>query len=208
MKLFLASSLDKTISLFSKKLTRPIKGRRVIFITNAADNHKGDKWWIKFDKDAFIKIGCNLVEVDMRQITKKDFKSELEKSDIIHFCGGSVLHLISVIKKRNFSKLIINAVRKDKIIYSGTSAGSMIVAKDLSLNAFEPDEKQYLKETKDYSGLGLVNFMVMPHCNNKYFVKGNKKMIENLSGASQALIFIYDNQAVWVEDDKLEVVSV
>ena len=85
MKLFLASSLDRTVNLLSKKLSKSVKGKRVIFIDNAADNYKGDRWWIKSDKDAFVKIGCNIVEVDIRQISKKDFKLELEKSDIIHF---------------------------------------------------------------------------------------------------------------------------
>ena len=101
--------------------------------------------------------------------------------------------------------MITDAVRKNRIIYSGTSAGSMIVADDLSLTVFDPDERRYLKEAKNYSGLGLVNFMVVPHCNNKGFVKGNKKMVENLPKASQALICIYDNQAVWVEDDKIKI---
>lgn len=206
MKLFLASSLGKIPSL-CLKLLKP-KNKRVIFIANAADNHKGDKWWIKFDKDAFIKMGCNVFEVDMRQITKKDFKLELEKSDIIHFCGGSVLCLMTLIKKRDFAKLIVDFVRKNKIIYSGTSAGSMIVAEDLSLCVFDPDEKQYLKGMKDYKGLGLVNFMIIPHCNNKDFVKGNTEMVKYLPKVPQALIFIYDNQVVWVEDDKFEIVSV
>jgi len=67
----------------------------------------------------------------------------LKESDIIHFCGGSVIYLICLIKERGFDKLIVEYVKKDKIIYTGTSAGSMIVADDLTIDAYDPDEKEF-----------------------------------------------------------------
>ncbi|MDD5547804.1 MAG: Type 1 glutamine amidotransferase-like domain-containing protein [Candidatus Pacebacteria bacterium] len=207
MKLFLASSFDKTAPLLEKKLQEPIKGKKVIFIANPADCYEGDRWWIKLDRDAFIKLGCEIIEIDLRNILKEEFIKKLEKSDIIHFCGGSVLYSISLIKEKGFDKLIKEFVKKNKVIYTGTSAGSMIVAKDLSLSVFDSDEKQFVDKIKDYSGLGLVNFLIMPHSNNNDFSEGNIKAVSFLPKYSQPVIFLYDNQAIWVVDDKIEIIE-
>lgn len=208
MKLFLASSFDKTTDLLKSKI-KGLKDKKIIFIANASDNDKGDKWWIKSDRDAFIKYGCKIKEIDLRSIKKEDFKNLLKESDIIHFCGGSVIYLMFLLKKFGFSDLIFKAVKQNKIIYTGTSAGSMIVAQDLTINAYDPEEKEYVDKMTDNSGLGLVNFMIMPHTNNKDFAPSNALMVSELPEIknNQPLIFIYDNQAVWVEDNKFEIVS-
>src|SRR3989339_90949 len=202
MKLFLASSFDKTAELLKSKI-KSLRCKKVIFIPNAGDNDKGDKWWIKTDRDAYLKLGCKVIDTDLRIVSKDAFTKLLKESDIIHFCGGSVIYLICLIKERGFDKLIVEYVKKDKIIYTGTSAGSMIVADDLTIDAYDPDEKEFVDRMKDNSGLGLVNFLIIPHTNSKDFAKGNSKMVSELPEieSCQSLIFIYDNQAVWVEDD-------
>ncbi len=208
MKLFLASSFDKTAKLLKTKLGK-INGKKVIFIANASDTHKGDTWWIRTDREAFEKLGCKISDIDLRTITKGDLKSFLEESHIIHFCGGSVLYLINLLREKGFDKLITDYVRKGKIVYTGTSAGSMIAADDLKLCYFDPEEKEYIdvEKIKDFSGLKLVNFLIMPHTNSKDFTKGNIETVKMLPKYSQPLVFIYDNQAVWVEDGKFEIVS-
>lgn len=209
MKLFLASSFVKTAKLLPKKVGKNLKGKKVIFIANAADNDKGDKWWIKSDRDAFIKLGCKTLDTDLRTISKVDFIKLLKNSDIIHFCGGSVIYLICLIKERSFKKLIVNEVKNKKLIYTGTSAGSMIPANDLTIDSYDPDEKEYVAKMKDKTGLELVNFLIIPHTNSKDFAKGNSKMVSELPDIKthQSLIFLYDNQAVWVENNKFEILS-
>ncbi len=207
MKLFLASSLDKSVELLSKKLGS-FSGKKVIFIANASDNHIGDKWWIETDRKAFMKLGCVIKDIDLRDISEKEFLNELSNSHIIHFCGGSVLYLISLIKNKKLDKIIVDFVRNNKIIYTGTSAGSMIVAKDVFLSSFDLEEKEYVKNIKDYSGLDLVNFLIIPHCNNEDFTQSNLSMVKELSKTNQSLVFIFDNQAVWVEDDKISILKV
>ena len=207
MKLFLASAFDQTATLLGPKLQKDLKGKKVIFIANPADSYEGDKWWVKIDRDAFIKLGCDIVEVDFRVISIEEFKKCLEESDIIHICGGSVFYTMLLLREKGFDKLITEFVRGNKIIYSGTSAGSMIVSVDLSLDALDPDEKKFIDKTKDYSGFGLVDFLIMPHANNEDFADGNAKTIKQLPKYSKSVIFLYDNQVVWVDDNKLEILS-
>jgi peptidase E len=117
--------------------------------------------------------------------------------------------LICIIKERGFVKLINEAVRKGGVIYTSTSAGSMIVAEDLTINAYDPEEKEFVARMKDNSGLGLVNFLIIPHTNSKDFAKGNAKMVSELPEikSSQPLIFIYDGQAVLVDDGKIKLIK-
>lgn len=165
MKLFLASSLDKTAALLKPLL--PTINPKIIFISNAADMHKGDKWWVESDRKALKQIGYSLIEIDLREMTESKFSDILKHADAVHFCGGSVLYLIGLIKEKKFVNLIINFV-KNGGLYTRTSAGSMIVTTDLMLNTADPEEKVYL------------------NVNN----------------------WIYDNQVVWVQDDKFEILSV
>ena len=124
--------------------------------------------------------------------------------------ANNTLNLISSYLPNNGKGVadITRAVRADKIIYSGTSAGSMIASSDLSLCSFDDDEKKYVEGKKDFSGIGFVNFLIIPHTNNKDFIKSNTQMIEHLADNPQTLIFINDNQAVWVNDKKFEILSI
>ena len=207
MKLFLASAFDKTADVFSKKVGFSLKGKKVMFVANAADHYKGDKWWIRNDREAFIKLGCQVIDVDLRTITLTDFTESLMSSDIIHITGGSVIYPSQLIIKRGLSKPLKDAIRQNKIIYTGTSAGSMIVSKDLTSMSFDPDEKDFVVTGNSYSGLGLIDFIILPHAGNKDFSAGNAELMKLLPDYSQPVLFLYDNQAVLVEDDKLEIVT-
>ncbi len=208
MKLFLASSLDKSISLLDSNFH--IRGKKVLFIANAADNHVGDAWWVKADRDAFAKYNSTVVDIDLRLVDKEVFEKEINDSEIIHFCGGSVLYLISLIRKRGFDGVICKAVLENRIIYTGTSAGSMIVSSNVSLSAFDPEEQEYIGKEKitDFRGLGFVNFFVIPHSNNKDFIKANVEMVKALPEYKIPLIFICDSQTILVEGESIKILSV
>ena len=208
MKLFLASSLDKTISLFQQKWTKSPEDTNVLFISNAADPYLTDKFWIRWDREAFGKLGFKITEIDLRETTKEKFAECLATADILHMCGGSVLYLISLIKKQDLQSTIIDAVKNNRVLYSGTSAGSMIVSEKLDLCTFDQEELNFVKGMTDFPGLGFVNFLILPHCNQEMFVESNKKMIEHLPECPQVLMCIQDSQVVWVEDGKMEILSV
>jgi peptidase E len=208
MKLFLASSLDKSISLLNEKIEGSLKNKRVLFIANASDLATEDPWWVHSDRKVFERMNAKPVDVDLRKISIEDFKKELKQSDIVHFCGGSVLYLINIVREGGFEQALKDAVTKDEIVFTGTSAGSMIVANDLSLTRFDPEEEFVKNKIKDFSGLKFVNFLIMPHSNNEGFAEGSKTVIENLHKYNEPLLFLYDNQAVWVEDKRIEILFV
>ena len=144
---------------------------------------------------------------DDKSVSKID---QTSTTTILHFCGGHTLYLLDKIRKCNLVATIQNLVLSDQIIYTGSSAGCMIVAPDLSVKKDLSDEPEtwakYLSDFTDYSGLDLVDFLIVPHFDNPAYSPYNQEYVAN-SSFNTPLLFLSDNQAVWVEDRMFEIVT-
>jgi dipeptidase E len=206
MKLFLASSLDKTFDLLAQRLPATIS-KRVAFIANAADPFD-DKQWVDADRQAFIKAGFEVREVDVRGMTADQLSKQLLGIGVIHVCGGSVFHVLGLLKQNGLADVIVRAVREQGIVYTGTSAGSIIASSSTQIYEYDPEEDRFVKGAKDFAGLGFVPFILVPHCNSSDFVEANKIVAEHAPEFPVPLLFLHDNHAIWVQDDSVEFVIV
>lgn len=206
MKLFLASSLDQTLPFLSKRISAPPAEIKVLFIANAADSYT-DIWWVDADKKKFLDLGYPVTDFDLRNTSTDTFSEALKDHDILHICGGSVFCILSLLKEKGISHIIANCVRENEIIYTGTSAGSIIAAPSVHLYADDEEEKKFITNETDFKGIGLVNFLIIPHASRKKFTSSNLNMVAHLPENKLPLIFLNDNQAVWVEDKKIEIIS-
>jgi len=207
MKLFLASSLDKTLSLLLERVEKPAQETKVLFIANAADPLK-NAWWVDLDRDAFKNAGYNVTETDLRKISAKEFASQIEEADILHICGGSVLYILWLLRKKELFGVILNAVKQEKILYTATSAGSIITAPSVQLYTYDLEEKEAAKDLKDFTGFGFVPFLLMPHINSKEHLANKISLIQHAAKQSLPILLLHDSQAVWIKDEKFELVSV
>ena len=189
--------------LFRDKLHKD-KKYKVLFIANAADLFP-DPWWVDTDRKEFLNEGFEILEIDLKKYDRESLKKELDKADIIHFCGGSVFYLLSVIKQNGIDTIVQDYVKDEKIIYTGTSAGSIIASESNEIYKYDPEERTYSNLLHNYSGLGFVKFLIVPHCNNPEFVEANKAIIGQIPKYLDPLILLNDNQAVWVENDRFEI---
>lgn len=178
----------------------------MLFVANAADTYD-DKFWVELDKKAFEKAGFHVEPIDLRKLDKEELKKFLNNADIFHVCGGSVLYLLNLLRQRELVEIIRDFIRNGKMIYTGTSAGSMIAASDLSLSKYDEEEQKFVFETSDYSGLDLVNFYIIPHCQNHEFLPSTENMIKHLPDNKNPILMLNDNQAVWVKDENFEILS-
>lgn len=208
MKLFLASSIEKTLPLLKPLLTSTDPQTKVAFIANASDNAEGEAWWIDSDREKFKELGYELMEVDLRTISADDFQQIINETDILHIAGGSVFYLVGLINKMGFKEILIDAIKSGSVIYTGTSAGAMIMGPSIAMFAFDEEEKPFLADVPDQKGFGLINFTIMPHSNNSEFAGEFKEVVEKLPINTDPLLFIQDTQAVWVEDDTFRIVSI
>ena len=89
--------------------------------------------------------------------------------------------------------------------YIGTSTGSFIMAEDtapgLSLET-------YLENDFDTKGIGLVNFLVMPHWGSSEFKESYEKMPHKAYNMTTSMIVLTNTQYVWVRGDSVQIVDV
>jgi len=206
MKLFLASSLYKTLPLLLKKTGKPAQELKVLFIANAADPFEHAPW-VNLDMDMFKNSGCKIIETDLRKISAEEFAQQMKGADILHVCGGSVLYILWLLRKKEVFNTILNAVHQEKVLYTGTSAGSIIAAPSVQLYSYDPEERAVAKELQDFTGFGFVPFLIKPHVNREH----HADLMSFASRASEQplpILLLHDSQAVWVENEKFELVSI
>lgn len=93
-------------------------------------------------------------------------------------------------------KILINAIKKEKF-YLGVSAGSIIAGPDIEVaNLGDPNDINL----QDSTGLKLVPYIITPHYNQKE-EDDVKKFKEKRKG--ERVIALTDDQAIFVEDDKM-----
>jgi dipeptidase E len=206
MKLFLASSTDKTLSLL--KEVAPNIGTEVLFVANASDPYEGDHWWVELDRQAFKQYGFNIREVDLRSTTPQALEQMLRESDVLHVCGGSVYYLVALLRDKRLDEVITRAICDTTLVYTGASAGSIIVSDNIKAFSYDPEEAEHVKKVPDHRGLGIVDFAIVPHVGNPHFADEHARILAQLPNDNTALFFLYDNQVLWVEDGKLQLLSV
>ncbi len=199
-RLFLTSEafkvLDKFVDLFKIKP----KDLTVAFIPTAAELYK-DPWFMEADKKKLIELGFKIIEIDLNS---KKTVSDLKKSDIIFIAGGNTFYLLEKLRKNKIDELIKFLVNKGKI-YVGSSAGSVVACKSIEyVKSIDDPEKALGLDS--YGGLGLFNHYILPHADDQKFKDKFDKIFDDFPKLKKDIIKIGNNQAIFVQGDKWEIV--
>lgn len=177
------------------------KGMRVAFISTAADPYK-DKSFVENDRNKLIEMGLEIIDYDIKKKNASQLLSDLNDFNVIFVSGGNTFYLLEKIRESGFDKIIKKLLSK-RIIYIGSSAGSIVVGPSL-----EPikslDDPSIAKKLKSFEGLGIVDFVVLPHTDNPKYSSKAQKIIKDY-GADFQIVPLKDSQAVLVEDSEYRV---
>lgn len=163
-----------------------IKYKKVLYITTAIDGEDDEnKAWVFREYKTILNLGINESNITEYKIGSNDI--DINTFDIIYMMGGNTFYLLDMIRKYNFDNSIREFVNKGKI-YIGSSAGSEILG-----NSIEPalpfDENKV--NMRDFSGLKLINGLIIPHSNKK------EEFINNLkNNSSEELYLLYDGDGI------------
>lgn len=204
--MFLASSIDRTLDFVAREFDIEPAETPVLFVANAADPYE-DTWWVELDRKKFKELGYPVTEADVCDMSAEDFTSAIEKSSILHFAGGSVFHLMHLLRKNGLEEGVVNAVRSGKVIYTGTSAGSIVVSGSIASYSYDEEEVEHIKKVPEKTGLGLVDFVIVPHCNNPDYAVQSSNIAGHLPDLPEPHMFLHDNQAVVVQDNNLKIIA-
>ena len=159
-----------------------LSNKKVLYITTASDVEEGDKTWMTDEFNSMLNLGLkkeNIIEYKIgNDISLDDF-------DIMYMMGGNTFYLLDQIRKYNFDKEIKSFINKNKI-YIGSSAGSEILGNSIEV-ALPYDEN--IIDMKDFTGLKIVNGVIIPHSNRK------QEYIKRLK-IEDKLILLYDGDGI------------
>lgn len=181
-------------SLFLEKVNKNPADIKIIFIPTAATDD-GAKEMLPHCYRDLTSAGIlreNIFIYELRYLTSQGhYKSdipqhfrlltveEMSKYDAIYFCGGDEAHLLNEVNRTGFKEILKSAVESG-LFYIGTSAGSVIAAKNLPNN------------------LGFIEKYLYVH-----YEEGTPcgKLPTNKD------IYLTDRQAIWIEGDNYEIID-
>lgn len=201
-KLFLTSEANVVIDKIIELLPDKPKNLRLAFIPTAADPYE-DKSWLEEDRQALIKYGFNVINIDLKNKTKKALEKELKNIDIIFVAGGNTFYLLEKANKSGFTDVIRELVDKGTI-YIGSSAGTVLASPDIGYIK-ELDEPQKAN-LSSYKGLNLVDFSILVHWGEKKYKKEYFKLIRNNYFLGQKTVLLTNKQAILVWGDKYKII--
>lgn len=166
-------------------------------------------------KESFESLGFDFEELDLRDYFGKEAELEEKLKDfgVVMCAGGNTFILRRAMRSSGLDKILQKRLRDDSILYGGWSAGACVTAhslKELARGDLPgPDvvpDNYPIKETI-WEGLGLVDFLVVPHCNMEWFKDDAEIIIQNLEKSKAPYYALNDGQVVIVNGNKVKVLE-
>lgn len=193
MTLILASEFDVSF----KKLypfMGDLKGKTVLLIITAA---LGEGWTP--DPETHVKPfedkGAIVISYDLKGKTQDDVRNKINQADLIYVSGGNTFYLLKYIKATGFADRVKQRLA-DGLIYIGSSAGSIVACPDIDFIA--PMDDPSVANLKDTKGLGLVDFLFLPHLDHAEMGQTAHVIKADYKGNSP-LFALKDDQAIIVD---------
>lgn len=190
------------------------KNKRLAFCENAKDDLNKIDRKAKYQEhfEQFTNEGYKVEELDLRKFfgKKAELEEWLEGFGAVWISGGNTFILRRAMAASGFDEVIKKRLEEDSIAYGGSSAGSSVTAK--SLHGIDrgdrpsPDHvpKAYPIKKTIWEGLGLVNFMIVPHYGTRWFGKEAESALKYLKSNNIPAKTLKDGQVILINGDKEE----
>jgi len=215
MRLFLAS---QDFGNYADKLLEIVNdNKRTLFIINARDerdeSYRREKIIEKqalLEENGFEWSG----ELDLRKYFGKEgeLKKFIRNKEIghIHVTGGNTFLLRKSFALSGFDKIIKEELEKDNIVYSGSSAGSLIMTHDFKYYAQGDRMKVKAPGYPDeiiWDGLGLVEQYICPHYSTVGHEAVSKTIKEAFDKDGVPYLLLNDTDVYLIDGNKKEVLA-
>jgi dipeptidase E len=152
------------------------------------------------------KLGLIIDELEVSKASKDEIENKITNADYVFVAGGNTFFLLQELKRSGADKLIIEHIKKGKI-YISTSAGSIIVSKNIEYIKFMDSPTAAPELNNDFSALGIIDFYIVPQCTNSPYKKSAEKIIVEYSKKLD-LRPIHNKQAIIIKGNQVEKVEV
>lgn len=208
MKLILCSEgfhTQNTVQACVDLVGKPQNQITFAIINEAYAAEHGDKRWVL---DNLNDVAKNFpAEIDMVNLLALPFsevEERISQKDAIFVVGGHTDYLMSVFAKIGFDKLLPKLLKTK--VYVGSSAGSMVMGKRLSSEAYKTMYNEVVGfGTIKY--LEFVDFSIVPHMDSKDFPGRKDKLIEAAKRHDGKIYGLNDDSAVVVSGDSITTIG-
>jgi dipeptidase E len=172
-----------------------LPNNRLGFIPTAGNVEPSEPYYVHDSRKRLQMMGFEIVDIFVDREDETVIKHKIKSVDGLFVAGGNTFYLMQELRRKNLVELLKFEILSG-LPYFGESAGAVILAPTVEpFAAF--DSPAEAPELTDYAGLGLVDFLPLPHVNQAKY---------------EAIFarFISDNESVWrivpVRDDQALVV--
>ena len=209
MKLLLTSgglTNESIVGALQELIGKPFKETKLAFIPTAANIEAIDKGWLIDNLVECKKVGFKEIDiVDIAALPKEMWLPRLESAAVIMVGGGNTSYLMGQIKKSGLAEILPTLL--ETRVYAGISAGSMVMTPTLREKEMQRLFEEPIVDDDSNEGLGLVDFLIVPHMNSPYFPRV-AELIDDVAEDIDIPFYAIDDQtAVKVVDGKVEVVT-
>ena len=105
---------------------------------------------------------------------------------------------------------IIRPLLDQGFVYSGFSAGSMVVGNTLEyFDQFDPEDEEIVEPKRIYDGIGLIDTAILPHWQNGDPKRESQhlQIIESYKNQNEKIVTLTDNQAIIKNGSDLKVIG-
>ncbi len=199
-KLFLASYFKDVISLFPDFAGNDCVGKKVVFIPTAS-LHEKFAFYVAADRKALQELGMIVEDLEIANTSSEEIAKTITRADYIFVSGGNTYFLLQELKRKGADKMIVEHINKGKL-YIGTSAGSVLLSKDIGYIQYMDTTDAAPDLNGDYTALSVVDFYIVPHATNFPFRKTVQKTIKAFSEALD-IRAISNHQVIVVDGDNV-----
>ncbi|MDR2046292.1 MAG: Type 1 glutamine amidotransferase-like domain-containing protein [Clostridiales bacterium] len=203
-KLFLTSYFSGVADLFPGFAGEDCSGKKVVFIPTASLPEKVT-FYVNIDKKALQKLGMIIEDLEISTASKEEIEKSIANTDYIFVSGGNTFFLLQELKRKCADKTIIEHISNGKL-YIGSSAGSIVLSKDIGYVKIMDSTNAAPDLNGDYSALSVVDFCVVPHLTNFPFKKVAEKIIKEFSDILD-IRGISNNQVIIVDGERVETLT-
>lgn len=182
---------------------------KTVFITTTVEvEDMSDDSWYQDDRNALTQNGFEIFDYTITGKSETEIRHDLSDVDAMYISGGNEFYLKQQSVKNNFGQFVREFVESGKP-YIGTSAGSIIMAPDMTPALNITDTTNCPEPITDLTGFGIVDFLPMPHWGSQDFKDlylGERK--EKMYAEKWQIILLNNYEYVEVLGDQFHIIDV
>ena len=169
-------------------------GTRLGFIPTAGEPYD-DPYFVRDDRERLSRLGYIISDIDITEMEQDRIVQKFAEIDCLFVAGGNTFYLMQQLRLKGLIEVFHRYIDSGRR-YIGASAGAVICGPTLK-PITELDDATAAPKLTTMDGLGVVNFVVLPHYGKPKYLGRYNAIIERYAN-DITVVPLRDNEAISV----------